>query len=128
MRSMRAGALTGLAFLLAGAQIGLAAEDSLAEFDDFTLRSFTILKCHPSQDAADRAHFAREEAVRRSALQKYWAQLDALNPARHAENGKAAEETLARRTAAHDRFIQSQVVEYGCDWLDGKVFQPAPTP
>ena len=124
---MRSGRAAAMAFtlLIAGAQTGMAAEDSLAEFDDFTLRSFTILKCHLSQDAADRAHLAREEAVRRSALEKYWAQLDALNPARHAENGKAAEETLARRTAAHDRFIQSQVVEYGCDWLDGKVFQPS---
>ena len=71
---------------------------------------------------------AREDAVRRSALQKFWAQLDAINPARHTENGKLAEETLARRTAAHDRFIQSQVIEYGCDWLDGKVFPPAPRP
>ena len=121
-------ALLGSVLVIAGARFGLAAEDSLAEFDDFTLRSFTILKCHPSQDAADRAHLAREDAVRRSALQKYWAQLDALNPAQHAENGKAAEETLARRTAAHDRFIQSQVIEYGCDWLDGKVFQSAPKP
>jgi hypothetical protein len=127
MRVLR-GALLGFAFLVAGAQIASAAEDSLTEFDDFTFRSFTILKCHPSQDAADRAHLAREDAVRRSALQKFWAQLDAINPARHTENGKLAEETLARRTAAHDRFIQSQVIEYGCDWLDGKVFPPAPRP
>ena len=118
-------ALVALAFVVLAVQPMRAAEDSLAEFDEFTLRSFTILKCHPNQDEADRAHFAREDAVRRSALQKFWAQLDAINPQRHEENGKAAEQTLARRTQAHDRFIQSQVTEYGCDWLDGKVFQPA---
>ena len=115
-----------IAFALAAAagQAAHAAEDSLAEFDDYTLRSFAILKCHPSQTAADRAHFARQENVRRSALQKYWAQLDAINPQRHAENGRLAEQTLERRTAAHDRFIDSQVTEYGCDWLDGRVFAP----
>lgn len=114
----------GLALFVTAGQTARAAEDSLAEFDDFTLRSFTILKCHPSQDAADRAHFAREQEVRRSALQKYWAQLDAINPSRHEENGKLAQQTLERRTAAHDRFIESQVTEYGCDWLDGRVFAP----
>ena len=118
-------ALVGLALLVAAAQPMRGAEDSLAEFDEFTLRSFTILKCHAAQDEADRAHFAKEDAVRRSALQKFWAQLDAINPQRHEENGKAAAQTLERRTEAHDRFIQSQVTEYGCDWLDGKVFQPA---
>jgi hypothetical protein len=114
--------LTALAFLIVAAAPSRAA-DAMADFDEYDLHSFIILKCHAAQDDSDRAHLSKADAVRKVALDTLWAQLDKINPARHAENGKNAEATLARRSDAHDRFIQSQVTEYGCDWLDGKGIQ-----
>jgi len=101
------------------------AADAIETFDEYELKGFTILKCHPTQSEADRAHLAKTDAMRKAAFEALWARLDRLNPGQHDENGKMADQTLERRTAAHDRFVQSQVTEYGCDWLDGKVFQPA---
>jgi hypothetical protein len=116
--------LIGLA-LLAGLPASVQAqEDALETYDAVILRSFTILKCHASQDKADQVVMARVDAVKKAALDQLWAEFDRINPARHAENGKIASDTLEQRTEAHDRFIQSQVVEYGCDWLDGRVFPP----
>jgi hypothetical protein len=113
--------LAGFGFLVLGA--GAAQADAMEDFDDTILRSFAILKCHATWDKADQEVMTKVESVRKAALDQLWAQFDRANPARHTENGKNAQVTLDRRTEAHDRFIQSQVTEYGCDWLDGKVFQ-----
>jgi hypothetical protein len=118
---MRA-ALTRAVFLVLGAAAAHAA-DAMEDFDDTILRSFTIQKCHATWDKADQTVMARVDSVKKAALEQLWAQFDRASPTRHAENGKAAEATLDRRIEAHDRFIQSQVTEYGCDWLDGKAFQ-----
>ena len=115
-------ALAGFAILVLSA--GAARADAMEDFDDTILRSFAIQKCHATWDTADQAVMAKVESVRKAALDQLWAQFDRANPQRHTENGKNAQVTLDRRTEAHDRFIQSQVTEYGCDWLDGKVFRP----
>jgi len=124
MSGVRAGAI--VAAVLAALLRPAIAADAMESFDEYELRGFTILKCHPAQNDADRAHLSKTEAMRKSAFEALWARLDRVNPGHHDENGKLADQTLERRTAAHDRFIQSQVNEYGCDWLDGKAFAPSP--
>src|SRR5262245_47555834 len=115
---MQRATLIGIALCVA-AQAPARAADALLAWDEFTLRSFAILQCHQSQSADDKAFLAKADAIREAAAAALQARLDTLAPARRNENGKRAADTLQRRTSAHDRFIQSQVVEYGCDWLDG---------
>jgi len=98
------------------------AADAVAAFDDFNVRNLIILKCHRGQDAADQAFLAKGDALRRAALQQLWAQLDASDPAHHAENGKKADDTLRRQRAARDFDIDEQIRNYGCAWLDGQLF------
>ncbi len=90
--------------------------------DDFHVRSAIILKCHMTQSVADIAFLAKGEAVRRAALAQLRAQLDAADPAHRAGNAKKAEEVLQLRRAARDFDIQEQAENYGCDWLDGKLY------
>jgi hypothetical protein len=111
----------GLAVFAAVSASAVAA-DALAAFDDFNVRNFIILKCHRGQDAADRAFLAKGETLRRAALEQLWAQLDAADPAHHAENGKKAGDMLQRQRAARDFDIDEQIRNYGCAWLDGQVF------
>jgi hypothetical protein len=112
-----------IVFLLLTAAALPAQADALEDFDATILRGFIILKCHGDQDKADQEVMARVDAVKKAALEQLWAQFDKANPSRHEANGKTAQATLDRRSEAHDLFIQSQVTEYGCDWLDGKAFQ-----
>jgi hypothetical protein len=110
-------ALIGMALSAVAASQARAA-DALSAFDEYTLRSFAIVQCHAAQSAADRAFLSKADVFRKAAVEQVWARFDAINPQRHNDNGKLTDDTLKRRTAAHERFIQSQVVEYGCDWLD----------
>lgn len=118
--SMVRSTLIGMALTLVLYQPAKAA-DAMAEFDEYNLRSFAILQCHASQSAAEQVFMAKAESVHKAAHEQLWARLDAINPARHDENGRRAEQTLKLRREAHDRFIQSQVIEYGCDWLDSSM-------
>ena len=126
MRSLSRSALVGLALFIAGSvpagAAGVApAVDALSAFDEFNIRNFIILKCHPGQGPADQAFLAKGENVRRAALEQLWGQLDAADPAHHAENGKKAEDTLRRQRTARDFDIDEQVRNYGCAWLDGQL-------
>jgi hypothetical protein len=121
---MRGFFLCAALVLAAASAQAVEAADPMEDFDATILRSFTIQKCHASQDKADQEVMARVSAVRQAALDQLWARFDKADPTHHEENGKAARETLDRRSEAHDRFIQSQVIEYGCEWLDGK-FRPS---
>lgn len=107
-----------------GAELPPRNVDPLEDFDNAIFRSFSIQKCHASQDAADRAAMARVAPATKTALDILKAEFDRINPSRRAENEALAKSTIDRRIAAHEIFIQSQVTEYGCDWLDGKAFPP----
>jgi hypothetical protein len=121
--------LVGLAALVAisapaGAAGVASAVDALAAFDEFNIRNFIIVKCHRGQDATDQQFLAKEENVRRAALEQLWAQLDAADPSHHAENGKKAGDKLLRQRAARDFDIDEQIRNYGCAWLDGQLTSP----
>ena len=94
------------------------AADAIAAFDEYNIRQAIILKCHPGQDAADRAYLAGGAALRRAALQEVWSEFDAVNPTHHRENGTRAEEMLQQSRAARDFDIDEQIRNYGCAWLD----------
>ena len=118
--------LVGLAALVAisapaGAAGVASAVDALAAFDEFNIRNFIIVKCHRGQDATDQQFLAKEENVRRAALEQLWAQLDAADPAHHAENVKKADDMLRSQRAARDFDIDEQIRNYGCAWLDGQL-------
>jgi hypothetical protein len=121
-------AFCGALLLAALSAPSLAAElpprnvDPLEDFDNTILRSFSIQKCHASQDRNDQAVMARVAPATRAAVEILRGEFDRINPSRRAENEALAKSTIDRRIAAHEIFIQSQVVEYGCDWLDGKAF------
>ena len=107
-----------MAFCAAGVA---GAVDALSAFDEFNIRNFIVLKCHPGQNAADQAFLAKADTLHRAALEQLWAQLDAADPAHHVENGKKAEDTLLRQRTARDFDIDEQVRNYGCAWLDGQL-------
>ncbi len=115
--------LMGIALTIAVGPPAMAA-DAMTAFDEFSLKSSAILQCHAAQSEAEQAFLGRADAVRKAAVEQLWARLDMINPARHDENGRRAEQTLQLRREAHDRFIQSQVTEYGCAWLDGNFYPP----
>jgi hypothetical protein len=112
----------GVALLIAASSPAGAAETMGTPLDDYNIRRAIILKCHQGQDAADRAFLAKGDALRRAALEQLWAQLDAADPLHHNENGKKADDMLQLRQAARDFDIQEQANEYGCAWLDGRIF------
>lgn len=107
-----------------GAELPARNVDPLEDFDNTIFRSFAIQKCHASQDRDDQATMARVQPVTKAAIEILRAEFDRINPSRRAENESLAKSTIERRIAAHEIFIQSQVTEYGCDWLDGKAFPP----
>jgi hypothetical protein len=118
--------LVGLAALVAisapaGAAGVASAVDALAAFDEFNIRNFIIVKCHRGQDATDQQFLAKGENVRRAALEQLWTQLDAADPAHHAENVKKADDMLRSQRAARDFDIDEQIRNYGCAWLDGQL-------
>ena len=111
----------------AGAAGVARAVDALAAFDEFNIRNLIILKCHRGQDAADQAFLAKGDSVRRAALEQLSTQLDAADPAHHAENenAKKADDMLRSQRAARDFDIDEQIRNYGCAWLDGQLI-PSP--
>jgi hypothetical protein len=109
--------LIGVALLIA-VSAPVSAADAIVALDEYNVRSAIILKCHPGQDAADRAYLAKGDAVRRAALQQLWAEFDAVNPTHHKENGIRAEEMLQQQRAARDFDIDEQIRNYGCNWLN----------
>ena len=122
MSSTLPSTLVGVALLIAVSSPAGAADAMGTPLDDYNIGRAIILKCHPGQDAADRAFLAKGEALRRAELEHLWAQLDAADPAHHNENGKKADEMLRLRQAARDFDIQEQANEYGCAWLEGRIF------
>jgi hypothetical protein len=118
--------LVGLALFIAvfapaGAAGVAGAVDAISAFDEFNIRNFIIVKCHRGQDATDQQFLAKGENVRRAALEQLWAQLDAADPAHHAENGKKADDMLLRQRTARDFDVDEQIRNYGCAWLDGQL-------
>ena len=113
-------ALIGVALLIAESA-PVRAADAMTALDDYNIRRAIILQCHMTQNAADIAFLAREDAARRPALAQLRAQLDASDPAHRAENAKKADDMLQLKRAARDYDISEQVRNYGCAWLDGNL-------
>jgi hypothetical protein len=104
----------GVALVLAGS-VPTAAADAIAAYGEFYVRSSIIMKCHPAQDEADRAYLAKGEALRRAALEEFWAEIDAVNPTHHRENRLRAEEMLQKERAGRDDEIDVQIKNKGCN-------------
>jgi hypothetical protein len=121
MIGSRPAALTGVALLIA-VPARASAADAMAAFDDFSVRSAIILKCHQSQDAADRAYLSKGDSLRRAASAELKSKLDASDPAHKAENTKKADDTLAHQLEARSFDIDEQIRNYGCPWLDGQLY------
>jgi hypothetical protein len=98
------------------------AADALAAFDDFSIKSAIIQKCHVSQSAADRAYLAKRANLKRAAATALKAKLDAADPAHSSENARKAEEELAHQLDARSFDIDEQIRNYGCPWLDGQLY------
>jgi len=113
--------LIGVA-LLATVSTPVRAADAMMAFDDYNIRRAIILQCHMTQNAADVAFLAKDDAVRRAALAQLRAQLDASDPAHRNENANKADDMLQTRRAARDYDISEQVRNYGCAWLDGQLY------
>ena len=103
---------------VAGAASPVVAADALTALDEFNVRSAIILNCHPSQSAADRAFFAKGDALRSAASAALRAQLDKADPQHAQDNGKKAAAMLEQQRQTRNFDIQEQVRNYGCDWLD----------
>jgi len=116
------------AALLMAAMGPASAVDALAALDTYNFQSAIILKCHPGQNAAERAYLANGEALRKAALAEVASEFDAVNPTHRRENRLRAEETLQEKRAARDYDVDEQIRNYGCDWLDGRVFEYQTTP
>jgi hypothetical protein len=99
-----------------------AATDAVSAFDDFSVKSAIIAKCHPSESPADRAYLAKGDAFKRAAAATLKAKLDASDPAHKSENAKKAEDELAHRLEARAYDIDEQIRNYGCPWLDGQLY------
>jgi hypothetical protein len=104
----------GVALLLAGSA-PTAAADAIAAYGEFYVRSSIIAKCHSTQDEADRTYLAKGEALRRAALEEFWAEIDAVNPTHHRENRLRAEEMLQQGRAGRDDEIDAQIKNKGCE-------------
>jgi hypothetical protein len=98
------------------------AADALAAFDEFSIKSAIIQKCHISQSASDRAYLAKGESLKRAAATALKAKLDASDPAHRSENAKKAEDELAHQLDARSYDIDEQIRNYGCPWLDGQLY------
>ncbi|HYM04588.1 MAG TPA: hypothetical protein VET85_16660, partial [Stellaceae bacterium] len=98
------------------------AADPMAAFDEFSVKSAIISKCHLSQSAADRAYLAKREAVKRAAATALKAKLDTSDSAHKTENAKKAEDELEHQLAARSFDIDEQIRNYGCQWLDGQLY------
>ncbi len=119
MRYLRQAWIGAALFITVSAPVRAA--DAMMAFDDYNVRRAIILQCHMTQNAADIAFLAREDAARRPALAQLRAQLDASDPAHRAENAKKADDMLQLKRAARDYDISEQVRNYGCPWLEGKL-------
>ena len=98
------------------------AADAMAAFDEFSVKSAIISKCHLSQSATDRAYLAKGEAIKRAATETLKAKLDASDPAHKPENAKKADDELAHQLDARSFDIDEQIRNYGCQWLDGQLY------
>jgi hypothetical protein len=121
-RSSRAMTNMGCVLALATVPARAAAADAMAAFDDFSVKSAIILKCHPSQDATDRAYLSKEALLRRAASAELKSKLDASDPTHKLQNAKKAEDTLAHQIEARSFDIDEQIRNYGCAWLDGQLY------
>jgi hypothetical protein len=109
----------GVALILAGA-IPAAGADAIAAYGEFYVRTSTIAKCHRSGDEADQATVAKGETLRRAALEEFWAEIDAVNPTHHRENGLRAQEMLQQERAARDVEIDARIRDKGCAQATGE--------
>ena len=103
----------GVALSLAGS-LPAAGADAIATYGEFYVSSAMIAKCHWALDESGRASLAKGEILRRAALEEFWAEIDAVNPTHHRENGLRAEEMLQRERATRDAQIDARIKNGGC--------------
>lgn len=104
----------GVALILASS-VPVCAADAIAAYGEFYVRSIIMQKCHRTEDAQTRAFLATGEALRRAALEEFWAEIDAVNPTHHRENRIRAEEMLQQERERRDGNIAAQIRDRGCE-------------
>ena len=112
-----------IALLLAGS-LPAASADAIAAYGEFYVRATVIAKCQTSQDAGAPAFPRTGEALQHAALEEFWAEIDAVNPTHHEENGLRAEELLQQERERRDAQIEAQIRSGACTVLRRQM--PAP--
>jgi hypothetical protein len=86
--------------------------------NEYMLRTQIIMSCHPIQTDADKAYFESGDAIGKAAFERLWAYLDAIDPARHEDNGDKAEQLMQQMSVDADRKAEKLFREKGCAALE----------
>ena len=89
--------------------------------NEYMLRTQVIISCHPIQTDADKAYIDSGETIGNTVFEQIWAYLDAIDPARHADNGDKADRTLEQIIVGAEQQAEHLVQESGCAALEDKL-------
>jgi hypothetical protein len=92
--------------------------------NEYMLLSQIIISCHAVQTDADTAYIDTGKALGDATFEQLLAQFDAVDPTRHVDNVRQADETMQRLIVDAERRAESIIQGKGCAALENELKAP----